>query len=152
MREILETLLTREGYDVSLARRTEGLEMARATRFAAAICRHHDARARTAIATLDELKRIDRGLAVVIITCKLGRERISHEGGLRSNKSPSTFKNDEVIVVGGTRWNAGAWSTRTATSAETSRSGYHKFANNHRHEPRSGRVFAHHPAEHAATI
>ena len=44
MREILETLLTREGYDVRLASSgAEGLELARALPFDAAHRRHHDA-------------------------------------------------------------------------------------------------------------
>jgi PAS domain S-box-containing protein len=47
MREILETLLTREGYDVRVASSgSEGLELARALPFDAALVGHHDARPR----------------------------------------------------------------------------------------------------------
>src|SRR5947207_13218388 len=68
MREILETLLTREGYDVRLASSGgEGLEMARALPFDAAIV-DIMMPGLDGIATLDELKRIDEDLAVIIIT------------------------------------------------------------------------------------
>src|SRR5262249_45927137 len=68
MREILETLLTREGYEVRLAASgTEGLELARAVPFDAAIV-DIMMPGLDGIATLDELKRIDEDLAVIIIT------------------------------------------------------------------------------------
>ena len=68
MREILETLLTREGYDVRLASSgAEGLELARALPFDAAIV-DIMMPGLDGIATLDELKRIDEDLAVIIIT------------------------------------------------------------------------------------
>src|SRR6266540_3761909 len=65
MREILETLLVREGYDVRLASSgAEGLELARALPFDAAIV-DIMMPGLDGIATLDELKRIDEDLAVV---------------------------------------------------------------------------------------
>src|SRR5262249_20656227 len=68
MREILETLLTREGYEVRLAASgSEGLELARALPFDAAIV-DIMMPGLDGIATLDELKRIDEDLAVIIIT------------------------------------------------------------------------------------
>ena len=68
MREILETLLVREGYEVKLAASgQEGLEMARALPFDAAIV-DIMMPGFDGIATLDELKRIDEDLAVIIIT------------------------------------------------------------------------------------
>src|SRR3979411_2699808 len=68
MREILETLLTREGYDVRLASSgTEGLDLARALPFDAALV-DIMMPGLDGIATLDELKRIDEDLAVIIIT------------------------------------------------------------------------------------
>src|SRR6266566_6632835 len=68
MREILETLLTREGYTVRLASSgAEGLELARAMPFDAAIV-DIMMPGIDGIATLDELKRIDEDLAVLIIT------------------------------------------------------------------------------------
>src|SRR5438105_14493470 len=68
MREILETLLTREGYTVRLASSgAEGLELARAMPFDAAIV-DIMMPGIDGIATLDELNRIDEDLAVLIIT------------------------------------------------------------------------------------
>src|SRR5437660_9859339 len=68
MREILETLLSREGYDVRLASSgAQGLELARALPFDAAIV-DIMMPGLDGIATLDELKRIDQALAVLSIT------------------------------------------------------------------------------------
>src|SRR5262250_691853 len=68
MREILETLLTREGYEVKLAASgEEGLELARALPFDAAVI-DIMMPGIDGIATLDELKRIDEDLAVIMIT------------------------------------------------------------------------------------
>src|SRR3984885_9136701 len=68
MREILETLLTREGYDVRLASSgAEGLDLARAVPFDAAIV-DIMMPGLDGIATLDELKRIDEDLDVLILT------------------------------------------------------------------------------------
>src|SRR5205809_6181285 len=68
MREILETLLSREGYEVRLAASgTEGLELARSFPFDAALV-DIMMPGIDGIATLDELKRIDEDLAVIIIT------------------------------------------------------------------------------------
>src|SRR3954462_6282183 len=68
MREILETLLTREGYSVRVASSgAEGLQMARALPFDAAIV-DIMMPGLDGIGTLDELRRIDEDLAVVIIT------------------------------------------------------------------------------------
>src|SRR5438067_5404433 len=75
MREILETLLTREGYDVRLASSgTDGLELARALPFDAAIV-DIMMPGLDGIATLDELKRIDEDLAVAVITAHASAER-----------------------------------------------------------------------------
>ena len=65
MREILEALLVREGYDVRLAADgAEGLELARAGSFDAAVV---DVMmpGMDGIATLDELKKIDDELPVL---------------------------------------------------------------------------------------
>ncbi|PYQ98516.1 MAG: hypothetical protein DMF97_12470, partial [Acidobacteria bacterium] len=68
MREILETLLTRQGYDVRLASSgAEGLELARALPFDAAVV-DIMMPGMDGIATLDELRRIDEDLAVIILT------------------------------------------------------------------------------------
>ena len=100
MREILETLLTREGYDVRLASSGgEGLELARALPFDAAIV-DIMMPGLDGIATLDELKRIDEDLAVIIITAYA-----SVESAISAMKSGAfdyitkPFKNEEVLVV-----------------------------------------------------
>ena len=68
MREILETLLTREGYEVRLASSgAEGLDIARALPVDAAVV-DIMMPGLNGIATLDELKRIDDDLNVIIIT------------------------------------------------------------------------------------
>src|SRR6201989_415803 len=100
MREILETLLTREGYDVRVASSgAEGLEMARALPFDAAIV-DIMMPGLDGIATLDELKRIDEDLNVIIITAYA-----SVESAIAAMKTGAfdyitkPFKNDEVLVV-----------------------------------------------------
>ena len=68
MREILDTLLTREGYRVRLAASgAEGVELARSTPFDAAIV---DVMmpGMGGIGALDELKKIDDDLPVLMIT------------------------------------------------------------------------------------
>src|SRR5678816_3267295 len=100
MREILETLLTREGYEVRVAASgAEGLELARALPFDAAIV-DIMMPGLDGIATLDELKRIDEDLAVIIITA-YG----SIESAIAAMKTGAfdyvtkPFKNEEVLVV-----------------------------------------------------
>src|SRR6202022_3305656 len=99
MREILETLLTREGYDVRLASSgAEGLEMARALPFDAAIV-DIMMPGLDGIATLDELKRIDEALAVILIPAYA-----SVESAISAMKTGAfdyitkPFKNDQVAV------------------------------------------------------
>ena len=68
MREILEALLTREGYDVRVAASAaEGLELARSAPFDAAIV-DMMMPGMDGIATLDELKKADDDLPVLMIT------------------------------------------------------------------------------------
>src|SRR4026209_980839 len=100
MREILETLLTREGYDVRLAASgAEGLEMARALPFDAPTV---DIRmpGLDGIATLGELKRIDEDLNVIIIPAYASVESaISAMKAGAFDYITKPFKNDEVLVV-----------------------------------------------------
>src|SRR5207237_5152091 len=100
MREILETLLTREGYDVRLAASgEEGLELARAMPFDAALV-DIMMPGLDGIATLDELKRIDEDLAVILITAYASVERaISAMKAGAFDYISKPFKNDEVLVV-----------------------------------------------------
>ena len=100
MREILDTLLSREGYDVRVASSGgEGLELARATPFDAAIV-DIMMPGLDGIATLDELKRVDEDLAVVIITAYASVESaISAMKNGAFDYITKPFKNDEVLVV-----------------------------------------------------
>ena len=100
MREILEALLTREGYDVRLATSgAEGLELARTVPFDAAIV---DVMmpGMDGLATLDELKKLDEDLAVIMITAFASVETAiaaMKRGAFDYITKP--FKNDEVLVV-----------------------------------------------------
>jgi DNA-binding NtrC family response regulator len=100
MRDILETLLKREGYDVRLASSgEEGLELARSTPFDAAIL-DIMMPGINGIETLDELKRIDEDLAVLIITAYASVESaISAMKNGAFDYITKPFKNDEVLVV-----------------------------------------------------
>src|SRR5688500_6406467 len=100
MREILEALLAREGYDVRLASSgEEGLDLARGAMFDAAIV---DVMmpGMDGIATLDELKKLDDELPVLMITAFASVENAigaMKRGAFDYITKP--FKNDEVLVV-----------------------------------------------------
>src|SRR2546428_1277049 len=100
MREILETLLVREGYDVRAASSgAEGLELARALPFDAAVV-DIMMPGMDGIATLDELRRIDEDLAVIILTAYASVESaISAMKAGAFDYVTKPFKNDEVLVV-----------------------------------------------------
>jgi DNA-binding NtrC family response regulator len=100
MREILETLLTREGYHVRLASNgAEGLELAKTLPFDAAIV---DVMmpGMDGVQTLDELKKLDDELPVLMITAFASVENAiaaMKRGAFDYITKP--FKNDEVLVV-----------------------------------------------------
>ena len=100
MREILEALLTREGYSVRLAASgAEGLELARSAPFDAAII---DVMmpGMDGIAALEELKKIDEELPVLMITAYASVETaISAMKRGAFDYITKPFKNDEVLVV-----------------------------------------------------
>jgi DNA-binding NtrC family response regulator len=100
MREILEALLAREGYHVRLAASgEEGLELAKAGGFDAAIV---DVMmpGMDGIAVLEELKRLDDDLPVVMITAFASVETaISAMKRGAFDYITKPFKNDEVLVV-----------------------------------------------------
>jgi two-component system response regulator PilR (NtrC family) len=100
MREILETLLVREGYEVRLAASgAEGIELARSWNFDVAIV---DVMmpGMNGLETLAELKKVDDDLPAVMITAFA-----SVETAIAAMKSGAfdyitkPFKNDEVLVV-----------------------------------------------------
>jgi DNA-binding NtrC family response regulator len=100
MREILDALLTREGYRVQLASSgEEGIELARTAPFDAVIV---DVMMPgiDGIATLEELKKIDDELPVVMVTAFASVETAiaaMKRGAFDYITKP--FKNDEVLVV-----------------------------------------------------
>ena len=100
MREILDTLLTREGYEVRLAATAaEGLDLAKHTAFDCAVV---DVMmpGMDGIATLDELKKFDEELPVLMVTAFASVE--SAIGAMKRGAFDyitKPFKNDEVLVV-----------------------------------------------------
>src|SRR5246500_1655527 len=130
MREILETLLTREGYEVKLAASgNEGLEMARALPFDAAIV-DIMMPGLDGIATLDELKRIDEDLAVMIITAYASVESaISAMKAGAFDYITKPFKNDEVIVVVRNAMERRRLVNENRNLRQNIQERYHKFAN-----------------------
>ena len=100
MREILDALLTREGYDVRLAENAaQGLELARTMPFDAAVV-DMMMPGMDGISALDELKKIDDDLPVLMITAFASVENAiaaMKRGAFDYITKP--FKNDEVLVV-----------------------------------------------------
>jgi DNA-binding NtrC family response regulator len=130
MREILETLLVREGYEVRLAASgSEGIEMARALPFDAAIV-DIMMPGLDGIATLDELKRIDEDLAVIIITAYA-----SIESAIAAMKAGAfdyvtkPFKNEEVLVVVRNAMERRRLVDENRSLRQNIQERYHKFAN-----------------------
>ena len=142
MREILETLLTREGYDVKLAASgEEGLDLARALPFDAAIV-DIMMPGIDGIATLDELRRIDEDLAVIIITAYA-----SVESAISAMKSGAfdyitkPFKNDEVLVVIRNAMERRRLVHENRNLRQNIQERYHKFGNIIGRSPRMRQVF-----------
>ena len=100
MREILETLLVREGYTVRLASNgAEGLDLARSLPFDAVIV-DMMMPGIDGLQVLDELRKHDDELPVVMITAFASMENAisaMKKGAFDYITKP--FKNDEVLVV-----------------------------------------------------
>src|SRR6188474_1296783 len=142
MREILETLLTREGYTVRLAASgAEGLELARATPFDAAIV-DIMMPGIDGIATLDELKRIDEDLAVLIITAyaSVGSAISAMKAGA-FDYITKPFKNDEVLVVVRNAMEQRRLVHENRNLRQNIQERYHKFANIIGKSPQMRQVF-----------
>jgi two-component system response regulator PilR (NtrC family) len=142
MREIMETLLSREGYEVRLAASgEEGLELARALPFDAALV-DIMMPGLDGIATLDELKRIDEDLAVVIITAYA-----SVESAISAMKSGAfdyitkPFKNEEVLVVIRNAMERRRLVHENRNLRQNIQERYHKFANIIGKSPKMRQVF-----------
>src|SRR6266511_4140365 len=142
MREILETLLTREGYDVRVASSgAEGLELARALPFDAAIV-DIMMPGLDGIATLDELRRIDEDLNVIIITAYASVESaISAMKAGAFDYVTKPFKNDEVIVVVRNAMERRRLVSENRNLRQNIQERYHKFANIIGRSPRMRQVF-----------
>jgi len=142
MREILETLLTREGYDVRLASSgAEGLELARALPFDAAIV-DIMMPGINGIETLDELKRIDEDLAVIILTAYASVESaISAMKAGAFDYITKPFKNDEVLVVVRNAMERRRLVHENRSLRQNIQERYHKFANIIGKSPRMRQVF-----------
>src|SRR5881396_1105210 len=142
MREILETLLTREGYDVRLASSgAEGLEIARALQVDAAIV-DIMMPGIDGIATLDELKRVDEDLAVIMITAYASVESaISAMKAGAFDYITKPFKNDEVLVVVRNAMERRRLVHENRALRQNIQERYHKFANIIGRSPRMRQVF-----------
>ena len=142
MREILEALLTREGYDVRLASSgQEGLELARTVPFAAAIV---DVMMpdMDGIATLDELKKLDDDLAVIMITAFASVETAiaaMKRGAYDYVTKP--FKNDEVLVILRNAMELWRLVAENQALRQNLQERYHKFENIIGRSPRMRQVF-----------
>ncbi|HEY7789145.1 MAG TPA: sigma-54 dependent transcriptional regulator [Vicinamibacterales bacterium] len=142
MREILEALLTREGYHVRLAANgAEGIELARTLPFDAAIV-DMMMPGLDGMATLDELKKINDELAVIMITAFA-----SVESAIAAMKSGAfdyitkPFKNDEVLVVVRNALERGQLVAENRSLRQNIQERYHKFANIIGRSPRMRQVF-----------
>jgi len=130
MREILEALLAPEGYDVRVAADgAEGLEIARSLPFDAAIV---DVMmpGMDGLTVLDELKRIDEDLAVVMVTAYASVDTAvdaMKRGALDYITKP--FKNDEVLVVLRNAVERRRLETENRVLKQTLQERYHKFDN-----------------------
>jgi two-component system response regulator PilR (NtrC family) len=142
MREILDTLLTREGYEVRLAKSgEEALDLARSLPFDAALV-DIMMPGIDGIATLDELKRIDDDFAVIIITA-YG----SIESAIAAMKAGAfdyitkPFKNEEVLVVLRNALERRRLVDENRSLRQNIQERYHKFANIIGRSPRMRQVF-----------
>jgi two-component system response regulator PilR (NtrC family) len=142
MREILETLLSREGYEVRLASSgAEGLELARALPFDAAVV-DIQMPGLDGIATLDELKRIDEDLAVVIVTAyaSVGSAISAMKAGA-FDYITKPFKNEEVVVVVRNAMERRRLVHENRNLRQNIQERYHNFANITGKSPRMRQVF-----------
>jgi two-component system response regulator PilR (NtrC family) len=142
MREILETLLTREGYEVRLAASgAEGLDLARAVPFDAAIV-DIMMPGLDGIATLDELRRIDEDLAVIIVTAFA-----SVESAIAAFKTGAfdyvtkPFKNEQLLVAVRNAMERRRLVYENRSLRQNIQERYHKFANIIGRSPRMRQVF-----------
>jgi two-component system response regulator PilR (NtrC family) len=142
MREILETLLAREGYDVRLAATgAEGLELAKSMPFDAAIV-DIMMPGIDGITTLTELKALDEDLPIIMVTAFASIETAiaaMKQGALDYITKP--FKNDEVLVVLRNALERRQLVSENRALRQNLQTRYHKFANIIGRSPRMRQVF-----------
>jgi DNA-binding NtrC family response regulator len=142
MREILDALLSREGYRVRLAASAEeGLELARSLPFDAAIV---DVMlpGMDGITALDELKRINDELPVVMITAFASVETaISAMKRGAFDYVTKPFKNDEVLVVVRNAIERNRLVQENRTLRQSVQGQYQNFANIIGRSPKMKQVF-----------
>jgi DNA-binding NtrC family response regulator len=142
MREILETLLTREGYSVRLASNgAEGVELAKSLPFDAAIV---DVMmpGMDGVQTLDELKKVDDDLPVLMITAFASVENAiaaMKRGAFDYITKP--FKNDEVLVVLRNAVERRRLMAENTALRQNLQAQYHKFSGIIGRSPRMKQVF-----------
>jgi two-component system response regulator PilR (NtrC family) len=142
MREILETLLTREGYTVRLAASgAEGLDLARSLPFDAVIT---DVMmpGMDGLQVLDELRKVDDDLPVIMITAFASMENaISAMKRGAFDYITKPFKNDEVLVVLRNAVERRRLQAENVTLRQNLQARYHKFAGIIGKSPRMKQVF-----------
>jgi len=142
MREILEALLSREGYRVQLAASgEEGVELARSVPFDAAIV---DVMmpGMDGLATLEELKKLDDELPVLMVTAFASVETAiaaMKRGAFDYITKP--FKNDEVLVVLRNAVERRQLLAENAALRQNIQAQYQKFAGIIGRSPRMKQVF-----------
>jgi two-component system response regulator PilR (NtrC family) len=142
MREILEALLAPEGYEVRLAANgAEGLDLARAVPFDAAVV---DVMmpGMDGLAVLDELKKIDEDMAVVMVTAYASVDTAvdaMKRGALDYITKP--FKNDEVLLVLRNAVERKRLVTENRSLRQNLQERYHRFDNIIGKSPAMRRVF-----------
>jgi DNA-binding NtrC family response regulator len=142
MRDILGTLLTREGYSVRLASSAEaGLDLARSLPFDAAIV-DLMLPGMDGIAALEELKKVNEELPVLMITAFASVETAiaaMKRGAFDYITKP--FKNDEVLIVVRNAVERNSLVRENRLLRRTVQEQYAKFANIIGRSPRMRQVF-----------
>ncbi|MCX6537598.1 MAG: sigma-54 dependent transcriptional regulator [Acidobacteria bacterium] len=130
MREILETLLRREGYEVRLASSgAEGLDLVRSVPVDAAVVDVMMPRM-DGLTVLDEIKKIDEDIAVIMITAFASVDTAvaaMKRGAFDYVTKP--FKNDEVLAVLQNAVERRRLVTENRVLRQTLQERYHKFDN-----------------------
>ncbi len=142
MREILETLLVREGYTVRLAADgAEGVELAKSLPFDAVIVDMMMPRL-DGLTVLDELRKHDEELPVIMITAYASMENAiaaMKKGAFDYITKP--FKNDEVVVVLRNAVERRRLVAENVTLKQNLQARYHKFSGIIGKSPRMKQVF-----------